>query len=101
MVSVIWRMAPSCGATLRLLTLPAKPPPFPAMACPRLPAATSAVNPAFPGGTIRMQGPLVLARYGETDDTWKPIFDDYLRGDMTKPHSAKKLIGVPTLTASP
>lgn len=58
--------------------------------------STHAVNPAFPAGTIRMSGPLILARYGATDDTWKPIFDDYLRGDMTKPHSAKKLIRVPT-----
>lgn len=54
--------------------------------------ATTTFKPEISGGTIRMKGPLVLARYGEGDDAWKPIFDDYLRGDMTKEHSAKKLI---------
>ncbi|MGC9451870.1 MAG: hypothetical protein ACP5I4_10520 [Oceanipulchritudo sp.] len=58
--------------------------------------STHSFNPAFPAGTIRMNGPLVLARYGEADNTWKPIFDDYLRGDMTKSRSAKKLIRVQT-----
>ena len=58
---------------------------------PCLPATTT-FNPAAPPGTIRMNGPLVLARYGVDEDTWKPIFDDYLRGNMSKAHSAKTLI---------
>jgi len=41
-------------------------------------------------GVVRMTGPLVLACYGEED--WKPICEDYLRGDMTKEHSVKTLI---------
>lgn len=51
--------------------------------------ATTAQNPGFGPGKVRLKGPLVLAR---VNDAWNPIFADYLRGDMTKEHSAKELI---------
>jgi len=38
---------------------------------------------------LRLQGPLVLARYGED---WQPIANDYLRNDMTKAASRKTLL---------
>ena len=52
-------------------------------------APTTAFNPETPKGIIKMKGPLVLAKYGEE---WSPIFEDYLRGDMSIGNSAKELI---------
>ena len=51
-------------------------------------APTTAFNQT-PKGIIKMKGPLVLAKYG---DEWSPIFEDYLRGDMSIGNSAKELI---------
>lgn len=51
--------------------------------------ATKRLNPDFGEGTIRMKGPLVLARYGEE---WHPIWQDYLRADMSMERSIKQLI---------
>jgi len=51
--------------------------------------ATSRQRPETSALTLRQSGPLILARYG---DDWKPIFQDYLRGDMSKETSSKVLL---------
>lgn len=51
--------------------------------------ATTRFNPATAVGTVQMRGPLVLVPSG---DSWTPIFDDYLRNDMTIGHSRKPLL---------
>jgi len=51
--------------------------------------ATAARNPDMKEFKVRFEGPLLLARQ---NDLWRPVFDDYLRGDMSKQHSAKRLL---------